>query len=1438
MEPLYDTSGLDEEFRQYEEEFASDKQLQAQKYKEDLGFFETVGDIAMAPVRGVMGAAEGVYGLVDAVLGDILPDAPENFGLGGSKSFGGGVVETVFQFGAGFLPGLGIASHLGKVGKIGKAVEAGNKTVASLQAAGRNVPALFLARGMEAGKYAVGGAIADFTVFDGHEQRLSNFIQSMPELENPITEFLAANEEDDELVGRLKAALEGAGIGVAIDAVLIGLRAFRAGVKAMPDKKAATVALEQKQKELMEQKAKEAAQEAAAKEADDAAAVTMPVEIDSDLPGMTKSQLRAEAKKHPGVKRNGKGVTSDTLQRDITEARRAPKDSSFFKDPDTFYRVVNGEKAFQDIVESGLVRARAHSIDPYARKPGLDLDNRPTGMPSFTKGKAHVATYAGGNDGAGRSASDHYVIVNSTFPMGPIKRGQPKTTMFPMADGRGQPSFSAKHVDVYKHVGDGKYKLVYQKGELLEGTASKVADQGEAATRGAAKDPTEAAQETAQKQADEAAPEKTEAAPEQTIDESTDELLDVSNGGGTLEMVKRNLDQRVNNAVEESEKRVADSSKRETKDVYDKEVAGQFQKDADQALEDAKLIDEATGSKLTVLETQIRNMGEVTGEARKALINNRYRLGAARELLDTVTKRLTTAASLAETGDYKQLAEFLLMQKNYKTLANNIRATQSEFGRNLQSIQRGTGDTTAGRAAREIPEQSPLDKFSIENLDQPEVVARILDIAGGAEAVRAEAKRFQATLKNGAPGSALKYARGKAGYMGAINEWWMNSILSGPTTMVVNGVGGLATTLLAPMERAMGQALAGNMRNAGVEMGRLLAMPGQIRDSLKAAKAATASGEGVLEKVGSRADDQAPTGGSQIEQLLTESRLTKNIDDENMGLIAAKWMARNVVNAPGKLLAGTDEFFKQLNYRTTIKAELYKKALDERVLRPDKIDEWVEQEFKYIVDDGQYLSSEKFVQEAKAKFHENDPHRPEKIHEYVSAKMARYSPIAEKALATARDVTFTTPLSKDRGMLSGVGKGLSDITGSYPPLRIVLPFVRTPTNVMQYVLNRVPVLGSGQGSAIQKRLGQMFADDRAALAGLEQEAQAEALGRLATGMTFFGGAAIAAMNGGITGGGPGNYRQRKLKEQTGWQPYSIKVGDSYLSYQRLDPIASFMGISADLVEIMSHGDEEQRKDAEDLAVGVAMAISKNITSKTYLKGIKDLTATLFEAEMHAASFFQRTAASFVVPNLFAQAARSGPDEMMDIKSLTDALKARIPGLSDSVPHRRNMLGEEIQDNGVHAAVDIINPFSYSTVRDDKMMQEFDQIGHGFSAPKSLKNGVELRDYKSENGQSAYDRWQELSSNFQINGKTLRQELKQLMSSSKYKRLPYEPVDGLDKSPRARLIQSVLNKYRSRAFAEMLDEFPEVSKRNKIVNMIKSRRKVGKDYQDLLALIED
>ena len=53
------------------------------------------------------------------------------------------------------------------------------------------------------------GLFSDVAAFDGHEQRLSNLVQQVPGLSNPVTEYLAADSDDSELEGRLKNGVEG-----------------------------------------------------------------------------------------------------------------------------------------------------------------------------------------------------------------------------------------------------------------------------------------------------------------------------------------------------------------------------------------------------------------------------------------------------------------------------------------------------------------------------------------------------------------------------------------------------------------------------------------------------------------------------------------------------------------------------------------------------------------------------------------------------------------------------------------------------------------------------------------------------------------------------------------------------------------------------------------------------------------------------------------------------------------------------------------------------------------------------------------------------------------------------------------------------------------------------------------------------------------------------
>lgn len=75
------------------------------------------------------------------------------------------------------------------------------------------------------------GVVADFTVFDPHEKRLSNVVEEIPALSNPFTRYLMAKPDDGRMEGRMKQVLEGAGFGGFIESFIRSARFVKAAFK-------------------------------------------------------------------------------------------------------------------------------------------------------------------------------------------------------------------------------------------------------------------------------------------------------------------------------------------------------------------------------------------------------------------------------------------------------------------------------------------------------------------------------------------------------------------------------------------------------------------------------------------------------------------------------------------------------------------------------------------------------------------------------------------------------------------------------------------------------------------------------------------------------------------------------------------------------------------------------------------------------------------------------------------------------------------------------------------------------------------------------------------------------------------------------------------------------------------------------------------------------
>jgi hypothetical protein len=142
----------------------------------------------------------------------------------------------------------------------------------------------------------------------------------------------------------------------------------------------------------------------------------------------------------------------------------------------------------------------------------------------------------------------------------------------------------------------------------------------------------------------------------------------------------------------------------------------------------------------------------------------------------------------------------------------------------------------------------------------------------------------------------------------------------------------------------------------------------------------------------------------------------------------------------------------------------------------------------------------------------------------------------------------------------------------------------------------------------------------------------------------------------------------------GWQPYSLKIGDTYYSYRRLDRLASTIGTAADLIDFQSHMTPGQQRTAGALLVS---SLIRNLDDKTWLSGVTDMTNALTDPQRYGSTFINNMAGNVAVPAIVAQAAQAFDPILREARNPLDKIMSRVPGLSQGLAPRRNIFGRPI-----------------------------------------------------------------------------------------------------------------------------------------------------------------
>ena len=619
------------------------------------------------------------------------------------------------------------------------------------------------------------------------------------------------------------------------------------------------------------------------------------------------------------------------------------------------------------------------------------------------------------------------------------------------------------------------------------------------------------------------------------------------------------------------------------------------------------------------------------------------------------------------------------------------------------------------------------------------------------------------------------------------NEYWINALLSNPKTHVVNISSNLINTFLRPLEVMVGSRIRflesaeqySKIKSQGEDAFLVLSgLTKYLDDVVGYTKLSFKNSDGIL------------TNTSKLD-----------VPTRSIGGVAGE-----VINTPTRFLNAEDEFFKQINYRARLYQISMRKALADGASK-DKIV-------------GSNIKNRKPITELEAK-----------VAEYFRQGFdeSGVAGIDPDALRYAEEQTFTQDLF-------GIFQTIQTMTNDHPFLRQIIPFVKTPVNLMMAVVDRTPL------GLMRKQ----FRDDFMGRGG-DLFRTAQVRGQLATGMALITYANILASSGNITGASsmpdesPLKSKDLKdLKRSVGFQPYSFRYYDEdegkykYTSFGRFDPFGTFFGLVADFHVYHKKATEDElarlgnsmlltlARQGEDVSSNLStmtklqniagagfQAVSKNLLSKTYLKGLTENLQVMTDDNPQKAQRMVNSKFGSFIPSLYTKLVND--PFYRDARNLLDEIKKRTgTGEAQKKYDFRGNAYQQEGSEGERLFNNVFNPFTSSSQVIDPVADEILRLGVNVAPAKSIYNGaIDLTLFKNKSGTNAYDKLNQILNKTKLGGYTLDEAIQNLMNMSYYKETLSDPIivdeNVKDAGGKAKEIKKIIRQFHQQAEIELMGE---------------------------------
>lgn len=605
----------------------------------------------------------------------------------------------------------------------------------------------------------------------------------------------------------------------------------------------------------------------------------------------------------------------------------------------------------------------------------------------------------------------------------------------------------------------------------------------------------------------------------------------------------------------------------------------------------------------------------------------------------------------------------------------------------------------------------------------------------------------------------------------------INGLLSAPPTHITNGLSGITNALLNPFTKLV----AGKMFNDKVLTDAAADM---LTGYMRSWKESLELGLKVFKS------EDTYDSTADLQGLLKNDSEPLPLSAESFGISQASPF-RAFFDAVGKglrfptrIMGTMDTVMTQLNYRALAFAEAMGEArtslAKEGMTNTDEILAAAE---KLFTTEGKYFT---LTGEAIS---------PDLLYE---AKEMLYQNSLDGSIRIGREKTQIDP---ELSVVRKLGNLVNKSTQVIPALRLVLPFINTPFNLLNQAIEYSPL-------AIQRALSTKLSDKERKIASA----------KIAIGCSVWGLGIMMAMSGKITGTTPTG-EQGKALLKTGWQPNSIVFTKpdgtkTYLSYARYEPLASMLSMGADLASV---AEAMSTNDATIISNRILGSIAQNFTNKVYFKTMLDqlnlVLADDVDAFKKAGNVGARFLQGFVPYSGALRWSNSLADpELKQARGFFENIRKGLPfvdGVGNPIEPKRNFYGEIMysQDNFFNNLFGVRSNSQQATVEDLELIRLADQ---GYAPPmlnpQYKDKEMDLLNFRDpETKQTAYDAVAQRMGEITINGLTLRNALAELIQSPEYQNM----VDGISEREDQALISKkkalndIFNTYKTEALAEIV-----------------------------------